>query len=454
MTVRFHDGLLLFSLVIMLICVGVGATAAPSANETGTGAPGPLSVLSFGARTDGETDATAAFQATIDEAAKTGGVVEVPPGKYRIGGALEVKECVAVRGVNQGPMSIRPLKGTVILATGGRDDEAAPPLFNMLTASVVQGVTVYYPDQKPTDIRPYPWTFHLSGDDCTIENVTLINSYNAIKTGPARQAEQRNTVRHRIRSVVGCVLRRGIVVDFCSDIGRIENVQFHNHWWSHPETGGSWTPVWDYMAQHLEAFTFGRTDWEYVTNCFVFPAKVGYRFMETEHGMSNGHLTACGADQTQTAVLVEKAQSMGWLITAGQFVAQPGPDPVHVRVAETFDSAVRFVNCSFWGPSTCIAAVRGDGHVAFDNCTFDDWRSGSSDVAVVKVDSGRVQIGNCSFTIPPSLREAFHPSIELGADIAHAVVQGNNGRHGVRIIDRSGGKAVIEGNEPPLMAEQ
>jgi len=34
-----------------------------------------------------------------------------------------------------------------------------------------------------------------------------------------------------------------------------------------------------YLKEHLEAFTIGRSDWEYITNTFVFIAKTGYRFM-------------------------------------------------------------------------------------------------------------------------------------------------------------------------------
>lgn len=100
----------------------------------------------------------------------------------------------------------------------------------------------------------------------------MINSYNGIRIGPE------NNVRHRIRSVVGCVLRRGIFVDFCTDIGRIENVQFHCRWWSAREVGGDWKPVHEYMWRNLEAFIFGRTDWEYVANTFVYPVNIGYRW--------------------------------------------------------------------------------------------------------------------------------------------------------------------------------
>ena len=46
--------------------------------------------------------------------------------------------------------------------------------------------------------------------------------------------------------------------------------------------------VHPYLWQNLEAFVFGRTDWEYVTNTFVYPVKIGYRFIKTAAGMCNG----------------------------------------------------------------------------------------------------------------------------------------------------------------------
>ena len=248
-----------------------------SGNESGL-----FIVQQFGAVADGQTNDTAAIQKAIDAAAVKGGGVYLPPGRYRVAGHLTVGKGVAVKGANQAPQGIAPLQGTVILATGGRDNEAAPPLFQLGDSSVVAGVTIWYPEQKPTDIHPYPWTFQMEGNDNTVENVTLINSYNGVRTGPG------GNVRHRIRSLYGCVLRRGIFVDNCSDIGRVEDCQLHCHWWSAPETGGDWDPVYNYMIANLEAFVFGRTDWEYASNNFVFPAKIGWRFIHTEQGECNG----------------------------------------------------------------------------------------------------------------------------------------------------------------------
>ncbi len=50
------------------------------------------------------------------------------------------------------------------------------------------------------------------------------------------------------------MLRRGILIDWTGDVNRIENVQFHSHFWFHPSTNGNWDNVFNYMQQHLEAF--------------------------------------------------------------------------------------------------------------------------------------------------------------------------------------------------------
>jgi hypothetical protein len=398
----------------------------------------PAAVFSpkdFGAAADGVTDDTAALQKAIDEASKTGGKVLLPAGRYLVAGSLQVKPGVSLEGVYDAPAPIEPLLGTIILATGGRDNEAAPALFEMGQYSTVRGLTVWYPEQKPEEIHPYPWTFHLVGYDNTLENVTLINSYNGIKVG------SEPNVRHRIRSVYGCVLRRGLFVDGCTDIGRVENIQFHCHWWSSPATGGAWDPVFKYMVENLEAFVFGRTDWEYATNNFVFPAKIGWRFIQTEKGSCNGHFTGNGADACETAIQVDQIQYMGLLITGGEYVAFTGQDPVEVRIKDTCTGNVRFVNCAFWGPALHNAVVEGKGFTSFSDCYFSSDKKDAPDKPLLVVRSGRLQVNNSSFG-------SAQPAIELGPDVAHAIIQGNNGVKGVKILDNTGGKAILSNNEP------
>ncbi len=399
---------------------------------------GFVNARSFGVVGDGAADDTAAIQKVMDDTSKAGGgVVYLPAGRYLVKGSLNVPVGVSLKGVAQAPMPIEPQIGTIVMATGGRDDETAPPLFSLESGSSVIGLTVFYPEQKPDDIRAYPWTFQMYGNDNTVENVTLINSHNGIYVGP------RGNCRHRIRSVYGCVLRRGIMVDRCTDIGRIENVQFHCHWWSAKSIGGDWDRVYEYMWKNCEAFIFGRTDWEYVTNTFVFPVKTGYRFIGTESGECNGQFLGIGADAAQNCIVVERIQSMGLLITNGEFVAFNGENPVAIVIEKTANGSVRLVNCSFWGPSVQNIVSHGQGFLSLNDCYLSTWRGGYKSRALVEVDSGKLQIRGCTF-----VADSQRPSIKISKGVRHAIITENNGTDGVTILNEIGGDAIIANNEP------
>jgi hypothetical protein len=422
---------------------------------------GPLSVMDFGANRDGVRDDTKAIQAALDSAAQSGGTVFMPAGRYLVTGSIRLYG-VSLRGENLAPRSWTPLNGTVILATGGRDDETAPALFEMRNSSTVSGITVFYPEQFVDDIHPYPWTFRIGSDrldelafDCTIENVTLINSYNGIRTGPSENG------RHRINSVFGCVLRRGVYVQSTGDIGRIDNVQFHCHFWSHPETtGGDFGKVFKYMQRNLEAFIIGRSDWEYVTNTFVFPAFIGYRFIRTEtaagwNGGCNGQFSGIAADATETCVRVDEIQPPGLLITNGQFNSHLAGEATQIIVGPANAGNLRFVNCGFWGPVRHNAFIRGSGNVSFADCYFSN--NNRTDEFSIVAEGGRVQVHNCTFDAVPSTNaggtwsydgeRTQPPAVRIGKDVKHAIVAENDGAFGVSILNEAGERAVIRDNE-------
>jgi hypothetical protein len=394
-----------------------------------------VDVASFGVKADGKSDDTAAIQKALDAAGQQGGVVRLAAGNYLVAGSLKIPVGVSLVGSNQAPVYIEPLIGTVILATGGRDKEDAPALFELGNSATVQGLSVFYPDQKPDGIHPYAWTFHLQGGDNTVENVTLINSYNGIKIGPEPN------VRHRIRSVSGCVLRQGIWLDSCSDIGRIENVQWHCHWWSSPKVGGDWEKVYKYMWENCEGFVFAKTDWEYVTNTFIFPADIGYRFIATKNGAMNGQLCGIGADAVNRCIVVDEIQPMGLLITNGQFVAFNGENPIEIVINPTCTGSVRLQNCNFWGPAVQNVVSHSQSFVSLNNCYFSSGMPNNPDKALVEADGGKLQVQGCSFATPEL-------SILLGKGLKHAIVTGNNGVRGVAINNQIGDQAIISGNEP------
>ena len=164
----------------------------------------------------------------------------------------------------------------------------------------------------------------------------ILNAYNAIDAS--------DNERHLIRNISGEPIRRGVWVDHILDIGRIENVHF-NPWYT---PGG--TKLYQFEMDNGEAFIFGRSDWEYVLNCFCYGYHDGYHFVQTKTGVCNGNFLGIGADDCQTSVQIDACAPYALLITNGEFTSFHGPDPTMVRVAETNSGVARFVNCAFWGP--------------------------------------------------------------------------------------------------------
>jgi nucleoside-diphosphate-sugar epimerase len=453
-------------LLLLLVCLSFAGYAQHAGNAVRLADMFP--VTDFGAVADGVTDNTVSFQRAVDSAALRGGRVYIPAGKWRIGGCIKVKSGVALVGTNEAPLSPYQLTGTVILATGGRDQEEAPPLFEMWNASTAKGFTVYYPDQQTKDIHPYPWTFYIRNPpvvhsvqekraedfDVTIEAITLINSYNGIRCGPEENG------RHHIFNVSGCVLRRGILVDWTGDVGRIENVHFHSHYWFHPATDGNWDDVFRYMQQHLEAFIFGRTDWEYVTNTFVFPARVGYTFIRTPNGACNGQFSGIGADATQSCIVAEAIQSQGLQITNGEFNSHHTGAGTQVIVGKGCEGNIRFTNCGFWGPAAHNVVAEGNSSLSFQNCYFSSNYASpdtSQPAYAMVIRGGRLQVQDCFFDGAQTDESAQwnytgvrrkSPDILLEKGLVFAIITGNMSYGGMKIVNRSGRNIIARDNEP------
>jgi hypothetical protein len=371
-------------------------------------------VVHFGARDDGNTDNTVAFQRALDAARKAGGgTVYAPPGRYLFRGTLDVPEGVSLRGSYlcvpshtgiRDKGQVKPGEdGTALYVTSGRGKEDGRPFLTLNSNSSVSGLTIFYPEQDTESIPvAYPWTIAMRGKNPAVQDVELLNPYIGID---ASQNE-----RHNIRNVTGQPLRRGIWVDAIYDIGRIENVHF-NPWWS------SRGKAYDWQTEHGEAFVFGRADWEYVFNTFCFGYHVGYKFVETPRGGCNGNYVGIGADDCNRAVLVEQCAPYGLLIVNGEFTSFHGEDPTMVEVLPSNSGVLRISNSAFWGPCQQIAKVGGSGTVGFSDCTFVQW-SKEGEHAAIQAASGSLLVQGCEF-----LERKKH--ISLGESVERAIISGN-----------------------------
>lgn len=418
--------------ILPLLAALACAQAAPVPSPT----PDLLNVRDFGALGDGKADDTAAFQRALDAAGQAGGgVVHAPRGNYRFTGRLSVPSAVTLQGVwvsvpAHNGMRDRGLPrptddGTTFLVTADAGKEDAPAFLTLNTNSTLRGVVVYYPDQPVDDVpRPYPWAIAMRGKNPAVLDVELLNPYRGID---ASQNE-----RHLVRNVSGQPLRLGVFVDAITDVGRIENVHF-NPWWSIRPKLLAW------QMEHGEAFVLGRTDWQYVVNTFCFGYHVGYRFTATENGVCNGNFLGIGADDCQTALVVEQSAQFGLLITNGEFVSFHGPDPTMVEVTAGHTGSVRFSNCAFWGPCNQVAKVAGRGTVGFSDCTFVQWDRQREGRPALRIDSGTVLVRGCEF------REA-KTQIRLGEGVRRAVVTGNVFTGPARVENQSKGSVKIAEN--------
>ncbi len=383
-----------------------------------------ISVRDFGAKGDGQTDDTAAFQGALNAAAAAGGgSVEAGVGSYLIKGHLDIPDFVTLSGVWTTPTAWSQYKGTTLLAVEGEGDESGPPFISLGASSTLKGITVFYPNQKPDAIKPYPWCVAgRGGDNCSIVDCLLVNPYLGVDFGT------RPSGRHYIRNLYGQPLRKGIFVDKCYDIGRIENVHFWPFWNGDDRAGAV-----RFNHDHGEAFIFGRTDWEYVLNTFMWGYKIGYRFLQTAAGATNGNFLGIGADAAETSIVVEASQPYGILITNGEFVAFLGEEPVEVRVLATNTGSVQFQNCAFWGPAHHIASLAGAGVVTFNNCHFQEWAKG---VPAIQASEGSLSVIGCTFS-----RES--PQVELGEGVRSAVIMGNQVQGKLEVRNSSKGSVEI-----------
>ena len=105
-------------------------------------APDIVSVLDFGAKGDGRTDDTAAFQRALDAATKTGGgTVHAPRGNYFFAGHLNVANGVTLEGIWQSVPAHTGLRnaglrkptddGTTFLITENAGQEAGAPFITL-----------------------------------------------------------------------------------------------------------------------------------------------------------------------------------------------------------------------------------------------------------------------------------------------------------------------------------
>jgi hypothetical protein len=390
-----------------------------------------LSVLDYGAKGDGTTDDTGAFQKALDQAGAgaMGATVFVPQGSYLIEGHVTLPANVTLEGIWNIPAAWSQGKGSTLLAVEGEGNADGPPFITLGLNATIKGMTIFHPRQTTNPPKAYPWTIAGGGaDNASIIDVLLVNPYQGVDFGTQASG------RHYIRNLYGMPLRKGLFIDQCYDVGRVENVHFWPFWNGGSQEGSA--KLAEYINKYGECFIFGRTDWQYVTNTFCWGYNIGYRFLETKSGSCNGNFLGIGADATNIAVKVDQCAPYGLLITNGEFVSFLDPDPVAVDIGSSCTGVVQFQNCAFWGPMHRVAKMRGSGTLTMNACNFFEWDPKGAGLPAISAEAGNLIVSACNF-----MKGGQH--VDLGPGVESAVIMGNRFAGVMGISNRSEGSVEI-----------
>jgi hypothetical protein len=431
-------------LVVPVMC-GLFCSFAPAAPAANTEPTLRWTVTSSGAIADGQADCTAAFQQALDGAGRAGGgVVEVPAGRYRINGTLRVPAHVTLQGVfrsapNPARLGSSQVTGTMLLAFAGRGSTNDPAFIRLAGHNAgVAGLIVEYPEWRRSDVPPVPYPPCVASQDTenvAIQDCCFLNPYEAIRLVRA--------ARHLVRNITGYPIWRGLFVDECYDIGRIENV----HFWPFGLAYRPDDPYCRWINTRGVAFEFARTDWQYVANTFCFGYGVGYRFSESKKGSANGNFLGLGADSCERAVVVEQAQPPGLLISNGEFVGRWGStNAVCLEIAPRAEGKVSLVNCSFWGPiDRCVWMRSPLGQFTASACHFVHWDNRGAGSPAIQIDAGRAIVQGSTFA-------QDGVAVAIAPEITSVILTANQATGGFRVDNRAGDRVQIALNESDSIA--
>ncbi|MDR3709256.1 MAG: glycosyl hydrolase family 28-related protein [Capsulimonadaceae bacterium] len=318
-----------------------------------------FNVESFGAKSDGLTDApfdnTGAFQRALDAAGRAGGgTVFVPGGLYRFAGSLFVPSGVELRGCSDGSHHTQT-KGSVLLPTAGRGDENGKPFISLATGSGARGVTIYYPDQKIDQVKPYPWTFRSLGPRCWVLDVAAANPYQMIDFG------SNPSEGHLIRYVMSDCLRRGFWVS--KGNGTIDGCTMNPHLWQRQFKGAPKlcaaadvpasvsSPMFgEYLFDHQEAIIVGSSPRELQVNVAICPGGTGLTY-ESDGGVSGGGWAINHESDSHTLPLLIKSVAPAGLEMSNTILATVVKSRLALQVEKSNSGRVSLFNGSTWGDS-------------------------------------------------------------------------------------------------------
>ena len=171
-----------------------------------------------------------------------------------------------------------------------------------------------------------------------------------------------------MRGLYGQPLFKGIWVDQCFDIGRIQDVHFWPFWSQDKR-------IVDFTTTNGTAYIFQRTDWEVVEDIFCWGYHVGIEFSASTKGGMNGQMTDIDLDNVDIGLDVNATQPYAVHIS-NLNIANAGAGTEHVAIwgrksSQAAELSVR--GASFWGFIKQVLRWENPGTVSLSDARLIPW---------------------------------------------------------------------------------
>jgi hypothetical protein len=227
----------------------------------------------YNADKSGVADSKNAIQKAIDDVTANNGcgLVYLPAGKYRLTGPLSLKRGVVLSGYWTSPLDA----GNTVLIVDYTHTSTTMSFITMPMGNNggIKNLSIWYKNQNANDKYAFPWTIRAGGAN-SIENLTLINSYNGIYYEPLNAAV--------VRNVYGCALNQGFYASYSSELSWIYNVNFSSDYWknapdyvTNKPSGGILSNLISYLKTNFVGVQLGALDGNALYGVDASESKIG-----------------------------------------------------------------------------------------------------------------------------------------------------------------------------------
>ncbi|MCL2488155.1 MAG: family 43 glycosylhydrolase, partial [Oscillospiraceae bacterium] len=303
--------------------------------------PGNDNSLSY-TTTTSTPDATSRIQAKLDEAATAGGgIVFLPPGKYRVAGSLTIPSGVELRGAGGEIATVPHGVGSILEIYGGKNNPGGDPAIIMESGSGMRGVVINYPEQLISNISAgklttfaYPYTIQGRGDNIYVINVGLRavlngmdfdtyrcdNLYVDFVTGHV--FDQALKYGNNAEGAIIKNVMANVIVYGCGDESKYGT-------WANGDrskvSGGGNQHTYTYSYENLDFMEIGDCKNTYMFNNFHYGSKIGIHYINQGNGgPQNINNMGLGIDGARQSVMFDSGLTGTYNFINSQTVSTNG----------------------------------------------------------------------------------------------------------------------------------